>query len=112
MLKLNVGTFILLPEFALGMFRTKVVDFSCQLIEGVAFLHRHGIAHLDIKPPNIAGLQNQLFIIDFDISVRVDGPDALIDRWCGLLSGWLEIGHQDGPKRCIVPDERTYGLAV
>jgi serine/threonine protein kinase len=24
-----------------------------------------------------------LFIIDFDISVRVDGPDALIDCWWG-----------------------------
>jgi serine/threonine protein kinase len=107
-LKLNVGMFILLPEaipldlgFALGMFRRDVVDFSRQLIEGVAFLHRHDIAHLDIKPQNIVVLQNQLFIIDFDISVCVDGPDALIDRWCGT-PGWMtpEIGHEDGP-RCL-----------
>ena len=89
-LKLNVGTFIFLPEatpldlgFALGMFRSNVVDFGHQLIEGVAFLHLHDIVHLDIKPPNIVALQNQLFIIDFDISVRVGGPDALIDCWCG-----------------------------
>jgi serine/threonine protein kinase len=103
-LKLNVGTFIFLPEatpldlgFALGMFRGKVVSFSRQLIEGVAFLHRRGIAHLDIKPSNIVALQNQLFIIDFDISVRVGGPRALIDRWCGTPE-WMapEIGHRDG----------------
>jgi hypothetical protein len=110
-LKLNVGTFIFLPEatpldlgFALGMFRSKVVDFSRQLIKGVAFLHRHGIAHLDIKPRNVVvilnHLPNELFIIDFDISVRVGGPSALIDRWCGT-PGWMtpEIGHQDG-RRC------------
>ena len=105
-LKLNVGTFILLPEatpldhvFALGMFRSKAMDFSRQLIEGVTFLHRHNIAHLDIKPQNVLALRDQLFIIDFDISVLVDGPDALIDRWCGTPR-WMapEIGHQDGPK--------------
>jgi serine/threonine protein kinase len=109
-LELNPGTFILLPEatpldlgFTLGMF-CDVVDFSRQLIEGVAFLHRYDIAHLDIKPQNIVALQNQLLIIDFDISVRVDGPDALIDRWCGTPE-WMapEIGHEDGPKRSYSP---------
>ncbi|KAI0257396.1 kinase-like domain-containing protein [Lactifluus subvellereus] len=90
--------------FALGMFRNEVVDFSRQLIAGVAFLHRHNIAHLDIKPQNIVALQNQLFIIDFDISVRVDGPDVLIDRWCGTPK-WMapEIGHEDGPKYLYSP---------
>ncbi len=110
-LKWNVGTFIVLPEatplglgFALGKFRGKVVDFSRQLLEGVGFLHRHGIAHLDIKPANVVALRNQLFIIDFDISVRVDGPDALVDRWCGT-PGWMapEIGDEDGPKCLYSP---------
>src|SRR6266403_1901266 len=108
-LKLNMETFIVLPEatpldlgFALGEFRGKVVDFSRQLLEGVGFLHRHGIAHLDIKPANIVALRNQLFIIDFDISVRVDGPDTMIDRWRGT-PGWMapEIWKiPDGP-RCF-----------
>lgn len=106
MLKVNTWTFFLLPEatllddrFALGMIHDNVKDFSQQLIEGVAFLHSQGIAHLDIKPQNIVVLRNQLFIVDFDISVRVDGPSALIDRWCGT-PGWMapEIGHRDGPK--------------
>src|SRR6267154_5113557 len=89
-LELNMGTFIILPEatplylgFALGMFRSDVLDFSRQLIEGVTYLHSRGIAHLDIKPPNIVAHRNQLFIIDFDIAVRVDGIDALIDSRCG-----------------------------
>jgi len=110
-IKSNVGTFIILPEatpldleFISGNFESKVLDLSLQLIEGVAFLHRHGIAHLDIKPQNIVVLRNRLFIIDFDISVCVDGPDALIDRWCGTPS-WMapEIGRQDGPKCLYSP---------
>jgi serine/threonine protein kinase len=92
------------------------VDFSQQLIEGVAFLHGHGIAHLDIRPQNIVALPNQLLIIDFDISVRVDGPNPLIDRWCGT-PGWMapEIGHQDGPKCLYSPiraDLWTCGLML
>jgi serine/threonine protein kinase len=103
--------FVVLPEatpldigFKLGMFRSNVVDFSRQLIEGVGFLHQHGIAHLDIKPQNVVALPTQLFIIDFDISVRVSGPNALIDRWCGT-PGWMapEIGRQDGPRCSYSP---------
>jgi len=109
--KLNIGTFICVPKatpldigFALGMFRNHVVDFSRQLIEGVGFLHLNGIAHLDIKPQNIVALPHQLFIIDFDISVRVSGPNALIDRWCGT-PGWMapEIGRRDGPRCSYSP---------
>jgi serine/threonine protein kinase len=104
---LSIGTFIVLPEatpldlgFRFGLFRTKVADFGRQLIEGVAFLHQHGVAHLDIKPSNIViAHKGHLYIIDFDISVRVDGPDTLIDKWCGTPS-WMapEIGDRHGPK--------------
>ena len=109
--KLDVGTFIVLPEatplnigFAFGEFRSDVLDFSRQLLEGVAFLHSRGIAHLDIKPENLVALSKQLFIIDFDIAVRVDGKDALIDRRCGTLE-WMapEIGREDEPKRLYSP---------
>jgi serine/threonine protein kinase len=85
------------------MFCNKDADFSRQLIEGVAYLYRCDVAHLDIKPQNIVAHENRLFIIDFQVSIsaRVDGPDALIDRWCGTR-GWVapEIGHQDEP-RCL-----------
>lgn len=111
-LELNLGTFIVLPtaspldlELTLGTFPSSmVVDLSRQLIAGVGFLHRHGIAHLDIKPGNLVVLGNRLFIIDFDISVCVNDPDALIDRWCGTPR-WMapEIGHKDGPRNWYSP---------
>jgi serine/threonine protein kinase len=111
-LELNLGTFIILPtaspldlELTLGTYQSStVVDLSRQLIAGVGFLHRHGIAHLDIKPGNLVVLRNQLFIIDFDISVCVNDPDALINRWCGTPR-WMapEIGHEDGPRTSYSP---------
>jgi serine/threonine protein kinase len=101
-LESNTWTFIFLPEatplnlaFAYGMFCNDVLDSSRQLIEGVAYLHGRGIAHVDIKPQNVVVLPNQLFIIDFDIAVHVDGPKCLYspiraDLWsCGLMLRYL-----------------------
>jgi serine/threonine protein kinase len=109
---LSVGTFIVIPEatpldlgFKLGEFRGKVADLSRQLVDGVVFLHENGVAHLDIKPGNIVvARRSQLYIIDFDISVRVDGPDELIDRFIGTPP-WMapEIGDEHGPRHLYSP---------
>jgi tRNA A-37 threonylcarbamoyl transferase component Bud32 len=60
-----MGTFIFLREttpldfgFAFGMFLGEIANFSRQLAKGVAFLHRHGISHIDIKLQNIVALRN------------------------------------------------------
>jgi Protein kinase domain len=105
--RLDVGTFIVVPKFTpldiglmLRRFRGKIASLGNQLIEGVGFMHRSGIAHLDIKPENIVVRNDDcLFIIDFDIAVRVDGPGHLIDTRCGT-HGWMapEIGKRDGPR--------------
>jgi serine/threonine protein kinase len=110
--RFDVGTFIVVPEFTrldiglqLHQFRGKIASLGNQLIEGVGFMHRNGVAHLDIKSQNIVvRSDDRLFIIDFDISVRVDGPDHLIDTWCGT-PGWMapEIGKRDDPRHLYSP---------
>ncbi|KIJ58946.1 hypothetical protein HYDPIDRAFT_50427, partial [Hydnomerulius pinastri MD-312] len=49
-----------------------------QLVEGVAFMHRHRVAHLDIKPRNvlIPVHGGRLSIIDFSIAVFVQSPQT------------------------------------
>jgi len=110
--QLSLGTFIVIPEattltlgFKFGDFQGKVADLSQQLVDGVAFLHDNGIAHLDIKPGNIVVTRrSHLYIIDFDISVRIDCPGELIDEWLGT-PGWMapEIGEEHGPRHLYDP---------
>jgi serine/threonine protein kinase len=110
--RLDVGTFVVVPEFTrldIGLqnrqFPGRIASLGNQLIEGVGFMHCNGVAHLDIKPQNIVvRSDDRLFIIDFDLSLRVDGPDHLIDRWCGTPE-WMapEIGERDGPRLLYSP---------
>ncbi|KAL5524889.1 MAD1_2 [Sanghuangporus sanghuang] len=80
------------------------VRLSHQLVEGVAFLHRHKIAHLDIKPDNLVSDSESrcLYIIDFAIAIRCMEIDEMIELSCGTPK-WSapEIVH--GDKRPLRP---------
>jgi serine/threonine protein kinase len=108
----ELGCLIILPEgnrLDIGLdycdFGDSVTDLMHQFVEGVAFLHQRGVAHLDIKPQNVVvGGARQLWLIDFDISVRVESDNSTIDWWCGT-PGWMapEIGKRNGPRRQYSP---------
>jgi len=75
----------------------KLVQYSCDLIKGLAYLHSHGVAHLDIKPRNLVYANpGHLQIIDFDSAVRVESEDEVIQGLCGSY-GWRapEIGDDE-----------------
>ena len=57
---------------------------AVQLIEAVAFMHEHNVAHMDLKPQNviIPPEGGRLSIIDFSVSIRVRGPDV---RYTGVV---------------------------
>ncbi|KAN0081479.1 hypothetical protein V8E55_009103 [Tylopilus felleus] len=57
---------------------------ALQLLEGVAFMHEHNVAHMDLKPQNvIIPLEGgRLSIIDFSVSIRVRSADA---RYSGVV---------------------------
>ncbi|KAL5512139.1 hypothetical protein ACEPAG_3660 [Sanghuangporus baumii] len=95
------------------------VRLSHQLVEGVAFLHRHKIAHLDIKPDNLVwdGESRCLYIIDFDIAIRCMEIDEMIELSCGTPN-WSapEIVHGDKrpshPVNPIRADLRSCGAVL
>ncbi len=67
----------------------KVVQVCSGLIDGLEYLHRHGIAHRDIKPDNlVVDGEFRLQIIDFDIAMRVKDEDEEVDDQCGT-EGWM-----------------------
>jgi serine/threonine protein kinase len=75
------------------------------LIEGLAYLHEHKIAHRDIKPGNLVRDSDfNLKIIDFDLAIQVQDENTEIDKYCGT-EGWTapEIGKLDGPTLMYSP---------
>ncbi|KAG2369961.1 kinase-like domain-containing protein [Suillus spraguei] len=69
---------------------THLLPVAKQLFEAVDFMHQHGIAHLDLKPPNILLPVNsgRLFIIDFNRSIRVKDTDTMFRGIVGT-TGYL-----------------------
>ena len=71
-------------------------------------MHRHCIAHLDLKPDNVlVSMDNppqRLWITDFSISIWVSDEDEMTEGYAGT-PGWMapEIGHENGPPRMYSP---------
>ncbi|TDL20264.1 kinase-like protein [Rickenella mellea] len=74
-----------------------------QLVDGVAFLHRHLIAHCDLKPDNIvlAALTGDrhvhiwLYIIDFGLARQLSTGDEIIQGFRGIKQ-WVGPEVTDG----------------
>ena len=62
-----------------------VANFGRQLLEAVQFLHGQKIAHCDLKPENVVVdlHKAQLFIIDYDLAMFVDGRNELVHGYVG-----------------------------
>jgi serine/threonine protein kinase len=60
-------------------------DLLRQLVEGFTFLHGHGVAHMDLKSPNIVidTSLGRLYIIDFGLALKVNGPDDTVSGFRG-----------------------------
>ncbi|KAH9064008.1 hypothetical protein EDB87DRAFT_1575297 [Lactarius vividus] len=75
------------------------------LIEGLAYLHEHRIAHRDIKPDNL--VCDDIFclkIIDFDVAIEVEDENTEVDEYRGTRD-WTapEMGEEDGPPAMYSP---------
>ncbi|KAH8976367.1 kinase-like domain-containing protein [Lactarius akahatsu] len=75
------------------------------LIEGLGYLHEHGIAHRDIKPDNLVCDDDFcLQIIDFDVAIQVQDENTEVDEYRGTRD-WTapEMGEEDGPPAWYSP---------
>jgi serine/threonine protein kinase len=94
-----------------------VASFPEQFLEGVALLHEHRVAHLDLKPGNVVidGVDRdcppRVVIIDFGLSVFVKDEHAMIKGFCGTPPCVApEVGTRDGSD-IIQPDPcRSLGV--
>ena len=78
----------LLPLDDIPLFSLQTVqcyNLLRQVVEGFAFLHGHGVAHMDLKSANIiidTSLE-RLYIIDFGLAHKVNGPEDTLSGFRG-----------------------------
>jgi len=86
-----------------------------QLFEAVDFMHQHGVAHLDLKPPNIIIPMEggRLSIIDFNRSVRITGIEKMFRGVVGTV-GYLapEVAAGQGLYSAVRADLWTCGKTL
>lgn len=89
--RVSAGTLVLMPlcgvklgDMLLGP-RHDLLSLCRQLIEGVAFMHEHGVAHLDLKPENVlvGAPDGCLSIIDFSVSEKVGSVNDMMKGFVG-----------------------------
>ena len=79
---------LVLPNVPSPWFEIPHHPLARQFIEGVAFMHNHHVAHLDLKPDNIVlTAARRLLIIDYGVSVQVSEPESWISGYRGT-KGW------------------------
>ncbi len=75
---------------------TQCYNLLYQMVEGVAFLHEHGVAHMDLKSANIiidTSLE-RLYIIDFGLAHKVNGPEDTVSGFRGTKQ-WVAPEIED-----------------
>ncbi|KAL0952274.1 hypothetical protein HGRIS_006564 [Hohenbuehelia grisea] len=84
------------------------------LIKGLAYLHKHRIAHRDISPSNL--LVDQHFclkIIDFDLAIQVLSDEEEVNDFCGT-PGWMapEVENASSAYSPIKADRWSCGRII
>ena len=93
------------------------VDVLRQISSALAYLHSHGIVHLDVKPDNIImGNDGRIVLIDFGLSRSV-GPSGIVtdnDRTVAAVSHVYAAPEQYASVRGAEPGVRSdvYSLAA
>jgi serine/threonine protein kinase len=86
-----------------------------QMVEGFTFLHGHGVAHMDLKSANIVidTSLERLYIIDFGLAYKVNGPEDTVSGFRGTKQ-WVapEIEDDDYAYSAIRADLWAVGELI
>ena len=88
-----------------------VAHFGRQLLEVVQFLHGQNVAHCDLKPENVVvDLHTaQLFIIDYNLAMFVDGRNEVVHGYVGTNSFTAPEVGDDWKESTTHPSLRIFG---
>lgn len=111
------GLFIIMPKLCVlehallgnDELPKRLHRMSFDLARGVAFLHIHGIAHLDLRPLNVGFDQDySLQIFDFGLSEEVSSEDDLVTGARGHPD-YMAPEQKDGPFSPLLADRWSCG---
>src|SRR2546426_878885 len=61
------------------------IDLVVQALRALAYLHRHGILHRDLKPDNVVVVGAQVKVLDFGLSTYLEAIEPPGTAWVGTL---------------------------
>jgi len=61
------------------------IDLIVQMLRALAYLHRHGILHRDLKPDNVVVVDGQVKVLDFGLSTYLEALEPPGTSWVGTF---------------------------
>ena len=116
--KIPSGTYIALPDCGamLSLYKELakyLFPLSRQLIQGVLFMHEHGVVHMDLKPDNlfVDKKAKRLVIIDFNIARRVKHKNEVWHGFAGTPK-WAAPEVGPGDYKPVLADVWSCGKVI
>lgn len=87
------------------------LDLLVQTLRALAYLHRHGILHRDLKPDNVLVVGDHAKVLDFGLSTHVAAIDAMAEGWAGTLA-YVAPELLGGAPASIRSDLYSFGMVA
>lgn len=77
---------VTIEEASAGRNTQEKLDLALQMLQTVAYLHRRGVLHRDLKPDNVLVVDGQVRVMDFGLAIEMAASPATTSEITGTIS--------------------------